>query len=97
MSVTISDAIADQSNVILAGDTNARPTNKAILEIEAHLKSVFGKELQTSFNMRRKDNPGYATSCVGMIFVSPNIKILEKPCPDIDISDHLPLIATLDV
>jgi endonuclease/exonuclease/phosphatase family metal-dependent hydrolase len=97
MSQVIIEAIANKSNVILAGDTNARPTNKAIIEIEAHLTSVFAHELQTSFNMRRKDNPGYATSCVDMIFVSPNIKIIKKSCPNIDISDHLPLVATLDI
>jgi endonuclease/exonuclease/phosphatase family metal-dependent hydrolase len=95
MSEVIIEAIAHQPQVILAGDTNARTTNKAILAIEDHLSSVFARELDTTFNMRRKDNPGYATSSVDMIFVSPTITVLEKSCPDVDISDHLPLIASL--
>jgi hypothetical protein len=97
MSEVIIEAIKDHPNVILGGDTNAKPTNKAIQAIEAHLKNIFGTELKSTFNMRRKDNPGYATACVDMIFVSPTIEVIEKSCPDVDISDHLPLIVTLDI
>ncbi|HEX3081984.1 MAG TPA: endonuclease/exonuclease/phosphatase family protein [Candidatus Saccharimonadia bacterium] len=83
--------------VILAGDTNATMGNKAIAVVEEQLMNVFGHELTTTFNMRRKDNPGYATAVVDMIFVSPDIKVLSKDCPDVDASDHLPLVATLEV
>jgi endonuclease/exonuclease/phosphatase family metal-dependent hydrolase len=95
MSETIIESIKDKNNVILAGDTNAKPTNKAMTAIEEHLNSVFGNELTTSFNMLRKDNPGYANAVVDMMFVSKNIKIQKRSCPQIDISDHLPLITTL--
>jgi endonuclease/exonuclease/phosphatase family metal-dependent hydrolase len=47
--------------------------------------------------MHRKDNPGYATAAVDMLFVSPGIKIIDRQCPDVDISDHLPVVATLEV
>lgn len=97
MSELILDRVAGQPHLILAGDTNARPTNKAIIAIESQLHSVFGNELASSFNMRRKDDPGYASSFVDMIFVSRDIKVLQKSCPDIDISDHLPLIATVEL
>ena len=97
MSQKIIEAIKNKQNVILAGDTNAQPTNKAIQEVEKHLTSVFGTELKSTFNMKHKTNPGYATARVDMIFVSPNIKVLEKRCHDVDISDHLPLTATLEV
>jgi endonuclease/exonuclease/phosphatase family metal-dependent hydrolase len=98
MGAMVTDAVKDLPNVILAGDTNAKPTNQAILEIEKHLKSAFGKEeLSTTFNMRRKDNPGYATAAVDMILVSPSIEVLEHACLDVDISDHLPLTATLKI
>jgi endonuclease/exonuclease/phosphatase family metal-dependent hydrolase len=93
----IIDAIKSKQNVLLGGDTNAKPTNQAIKNIEEHLKSVFGTTLKSTFNMRRKDNPGYATAAVDMLFVSPHIKILSKDCPDVDISDHLPVIATLEI
>ena len=97
MSEVIIQQIQGKPRVVLAGDTNAKPTNKAITNIEQHLVSVFGNELPTSFNMRRKDNPGYATACVDMMFVSSDLHIRDKQCPDIDISDHLPLIVTLDI
>jgi len=97
MSETILREIADKKYVILGGDTNARPTNPAILRIEKELKNVFAGELTSTFNMRRKTNPGYATSVVDMVLVSPNITVLEKSCPDIDVSDHLPLIATFEL
>jgi endonuclease/exonuclease/phosphatase family metal-dependent hydrolase len=97
MSDIIIQSIKDKPNVILAGDTNAKPTNEAILRIEKHLHNVFARELTTSFNMRHKMNPGYATAIVDMIFTSPAFQIVSHECPDIDISDHLPLIATLQL
>jgi endonuclease/exonuclease/phosphatase family metal-dependent hydrolase len=97
MSDIIIDAVKDIPNVILAGDTNAKPTNKAMVAIEDHLKSVFGNDIKTSFNMRRKDNPGYATAFVDMMYVSKNITILSHDCLDIDISDHLPLVVTISL
>lgn len=98
MAQIVVDQVKGVKRAILAGDTNATPHNQAILDIERHLNSVFGKdELITTFNMRRKDNPGYATAAVDMILTSPSIKVIEKSCPDVDISDHLPLVATLDV
>lgn len=98
MAQVVVDQVKDVARVILAGDTNATPYNQAIIDIEKHLKSAFGKdELTTTFNMRRKDNPGYATAAVDMILTSPSIKVVEKSCPDVDISDHLPLVAILSI
>lgn len=90
-------AARDKTKVIMAGDTNTTPDNQAIEAVEKELKSVFAGELKTSFNMRQKTNPGYATAVVDMIFVSPDIKVLDHRCPDVDISDHLPLVATLEL
>lgn len=97
MSKTIIDAVSDKKTVILAGDTNAKPTNKAMRDIERKLKSVFGDTVTTTFNMRRKNNPGYATAAVDMIFVSRSIEILDRTVPDVDISDHLPLVVRLHI
>jgi endonuclease/exonuclease/phosphatase family metal-dependent hydrolase len=97
MAEQVIKAVSGKPNVILAGDTNAQQTNTAILDIEKHLHSVFGRELKSTFNMRHKDNPGYATAAVDAIFVSSNIRVLSRECPDIDISDHLPLVATLEI
>ncbi|HWZ66148.1 MAG TPA: endonuclease/exonuclease/phosphatase family protein [Patescibacteria group bacterium] len=97
MSNVIIKAITGKQNVIVAGDTNAKHTNPVMRAIEGHLNSVFGDELTTSFNMHRKDNPGYATAVVDMIYVSKNIVTLEHDCPDVDISDHLPLTAWFEI
>jgi endonuclease/exonuclease/phosphatase family metal-dependent hydrolase len=97
MSQAVIDALKGKDKVILAGDTNAKPTNQAIKNIEEHLKSVFGDELKTTFNMKHKDNPGYATAAVDMVFVSPDVTVEYKLCPNVDVSDHLPLVALLQL
>lgn len=97
MSRMIIKSVRDKPNVILAGDTNAKLTNQAMRDIEEHLTSVFGDKLQTTFNMRRKDNPGYATAAVDLMYVSPGIQVLNKECPDVDISDHRPLVVELGI
>jgi len=97
MSDVIIKNIRGKENVILAGDTNARPTNEAIRRIGKYLSNIFAGELKTTFNMKRKDDQGYAQAVVDMIFVSPKIKVISKSCPNIDISDHLPLIANLQI
>ena len=97
MSSHILEAVKDKKRVILAGDTNARPTNKAITIIGEHLESVFGNKLTTTFNMKHKDNEGYASSAVDMMFVSPSVRVIEHNCLDVDISDHLPLVMTVAI
>lgn len=96
MSDAIISMTSDLEKVILAGDTNSKPTNEAFTRI-THLNNVFGDSLTSTFNMRHKDNPGYATAVVDMMLVSPDIKILTRECPDIDVSDHRPLVVQLEV
>jgi endonuclease/exonuclease/phosphatase family metal-dependent hydrolase len=64
-------------------------------QVGQHLTSVFGDSLKTTFNISRKDNPGYATAAVDMMFVSSDIEVIEKACPAVDVSDHLPLVVQL--
>jgi endonuclease/exonuclease/phosphatase family metal-dependent hydrolase len=97
MSALLIQAIQSKTNVILGGDCNAKPTNPAMRAIETSLHSVFGNELTTSFNMRRKDNPGYATAAVDVMYIGSNIRVISKACPDVDISDHRPLIVELEI
>lgn len=96
MSKAIIDATKDLPRVILAGDTNAKPTNKAITNL-THLRSVFDEPPVSTFNMKRKDNPGYATAAVDMILVSADVQIVSANCPQVDVSDHLPLVAELKI
>lgn len=86
--------------IILAGDFNLKPKTQTIEKIKNILDSVFEDELVTSFNLARKDLdkfPGYATAVVDMMFVSKGIEIISHKCPDVDVSDHLPLVVELAV
>lgn len=96
MSEIIADQIKDKENVILAGDFNVQPNTRTIQNIEQYLKNVFKDELKTTFNMKHKNNGGYATSVVDMVFVSKTLKIVDHYCPKVDISDHLPLVCVLE-
>lgn len=86
----------DMKSVLLMGDTNAKNTNAAFGQLEP-LVSVFGERLTTTFNMKRKTLEGYATAAVDMMFVSDDVAVISSECPAIEISDHLPLIATFDI
>lgn len=97
MSEVIVREIQDKENVILAGDFNVRPNTKTILNIEKHLNNVFKGELKTTFNMKRKTNPRYATAVVDMILASDNFKIVDHYCPEVDVSDHLPLVCVFEI
>jgi endonuclease/exonuclease/phosphatase family metal-dependent hydrolase len=97
MSDMLIKLVSDKGRVILCGDTNAKPTNKSMIRLEDKLLSVFGNSLDTTFNMKQKTNPGYATAAVDMLFISHDVKVVSSECPQVDISDHLPLIATLEI
>lgn len=97
MGATIANEVAGKDRVILAGDFNVFPNTQTIAKIEDKLTNIFKDELKTSFNLRIKDPNGFGNSVVDMIFVSKDITVVEKKCPDIDVSDHLPLIATLNI
>lgn len=97
MGQTIINRVRNKENVILLGDFNLDPNTKIVANIEKYLKNVFKNELTTTFNMKRKDKPGYAKAVVDMIFVSKNIKVIEHYCPQVDISDHLPLVCVLEI
>jgi endonuclease/exonuclease/phosphatase family metal-dependent hydrolase len=100
MCQTIADAVRDKTHVLLAGDTNLKPTNAALKPIDELLHSVFGNELVTSLNIQRKDLdkfPGYATAVVDLMYVSHDLDVIDHSCPEVDVSDHLPLVATLEL
>ena len=96
MGEMIIKAILGKEHVILGGDFNTDEKSQTIANIEQHLPNIFKGERTTSFNMRRK-NPAlnYSTGIVDFIFVSSDFKVISHASPDTDISDHLPLLATL--
>lgn len=97
MSKAIIREIKNKENVILAGDFNVKPNTQTIRNIESHLKNIFKDELETTFNMKHKDNTGYATSVVDMIFVSKRFEIVDRYAPNVDVSDHIPLVCELEI
>lgn len=100
MSEIIIEHIKGKEKVILAGDFNLKPNSQTIKNIEKYLTNVFKNELKSSFNLSRKNLekfPGYASAVVDMLFVSGDIKLLTHSCPQVDVSDHLPLICEFEV
>lgn len=98
MGQTIADAVRGKSHVILGGDFNVQEKTETIKLIESvGVKNIFKDELKTTFNLRRKTHPGFATAVVDLLMISPDISVLEHSCPDVDVTDHLPLIAVLEV
>lgn len=98
MSEIIIKEIKNKQNVILTGDFNVNPNTETVRKIENHLGNIFRGELKTTFNLKRKEKSGnFASSVVDMTFVSNDIEILEHYCPDVDISDHLPLVCRFEI
>jgi endonuclease/exonuclease/phosphatase family metal-dependent hydrolase len=97
MANTIIDQVKDQENVILGGDLNVTPDTRSISILEDHLENPFKSELESTFNIVRKNSPVFRTAVVDYLFISREIKIIQAVCPRVDISDHLPLIATIEL
>ena len=97
MARLIRELIEGRMRVILAGDTNAKSTNKVFDVIGEHLKSVYGIELTTTFNMRQKSDVGYTTAAVDAMFISRSMQVVKHDCPGVNVSDHLPLVASIDL
>lgn len=93
----ILEKIKDKNRVLLAGDFNMFPTTVCIDTIEKHLINVFKDEFVTTFNLKHKDPAAFGSSVVDMMFISSEIKVVNHYMPDVDISDHMPLIAELEV
>lgn len=98
MAQTIVDAVASFQDVVLAGDFNVQEKTRSISLIEKHLVNVFKQDHRmTSFNMKHKTNPGFATAVVDMMFVSSSLTVLEHRQCDENVSDHLALTATINL
>lgn len=93
----IAGYIAGKENIILTGDFNVNENTETINLISEQLNNIFKGERVSSFNMKQKTNPGYATGVVDFIFTSPNIKILEHRTAEEDVSDHQSQVVILDL
>lgn len=97
MSKLIVKEIKGKKPLVLMGDFNIKPNTKTIEAIEEKLTNVFKDELTTSFNLEHKKHPGYATAVVDMFFATKDINIVSKSVPADDVSDHLPLLVTIEL
>lgn len=97
MGKKISEYVSGKSNVILAGDFNVNENTEAVNSVEQHLVNIFKGQRQSSFNMRQKTSPGYASAIVDFVFASPQIKVLEHYSSDADVSDHQSQVVVFDL
>jgi len=97
MSKTIVREVEGKERVILSGDFNTKEQTETIRNIETRLKNVFKGQFETSFNMKRKSLPGFATSVVDMVFATDDLKIEEHYMPQVDVTDHMPLVVVFDI
>ena len=94
MADTILEAGEGKEWVIVGGDFNVKVGTKTIGKLEANLTNVFDHELETTFNLQYKDER-FAHAPVDMLFVSRNIAVEGQEMPQVSVSDHMPLVATL--
>ena len=87
-------ALNEKGSVIICGDFNVLPNTQSIIMFEDSFVNLIKKyDISTT---RSKISPWYGTA--GEIkfsdyaFVSPNMEITDFKVPDVEISDHLPLI-----
>lgn len=86
-----------KANVIVCGDFNVDQNSNTIAIIEEQLKNIFKNEYKTSFNLKHKEDGGFAVAMVDMIFISGDLNVLKHARPEVNISDHLPVVAELEL
>lgn len=95
MADKIIEQIPEKESVIIAGDFNMSSQTETIRRIEKHVKNVFGSILKSTFNMKYKKGGGFGSASVDMVFVSNDIQITKRYMPEVDVSDHMPLVVEL--
>ena len=87
-------AVGEKSDVIICGDFNIMPKTKGITIFEDSFVELVKKyNISTT---RSKISPWYGTpnelKFSYYAFVSPSLKVSDFQVPDVEISDHLPLV-----
>lgn len=88
--------VRGKHHVIVAGDFNVKENTKAIRTMEGALTNVFKGARTTSFNLTHKREPGFATAVVDFVFASPDLRVLHRESPSVNVSDHLPLVCEFE-
>lgn len=90
MAQIIAEELGNLQLTILAGDFNVFSNTQSIGFIENKLKNVF-PDLKTSFNMQHKPK-SFLPGVVDMVFISGDVSLKAQSCPQVNVSDHLPLL-----
>lgn len=90
-------AVRGKPRTVLAGDFNVGEDTETMRRIGSALTSIFVEEFVSSFNLRHKTAPGFATSVVDGVFVSSDLRVVSRRAPHADVSDHIPLVCELAV
>ncbi|MEN8253530.1 MAG: endonuclease/exonuclease/phosphatase family protein [Patescibacteria group bacterium] len=96
----IGDEIEGEEYVVAGGDSNAQPSTQLYSQLEEELQNPFKNKLKTTFNLKHKDLkkfPGYAGVVVDMLMCSKNFKVVDHSQPQVDVSDHLPLVIEIKI
>lgn len=98
MSKMIVEKIQDKHPAILCGDFNVNEGTESMNLIGHTMTDLFRGERVTSFNMKRKPaDSGYKDAIVDFVFTSPDVRTLSHKQPNVDASDHLPLVCEFEL
>lgn len=97
----IANKISKVKLPILCADANVEIRTKAgdilqsnLLNCHPNIKHTINTRVRKTGNYSKVD---FENMIVDIIFVSPKFKIISASQPDVDISDHLPLLAILEI
>jgi len=96
MCQTITDAVRGKQHTILAGDFNVISESKSIAIIENQLTNVFKGTIDGTFNPKQAKKKFTTNTTVDMVFASSDLKLLDFYRPDVDVSDHFPLVCVFE-
>ena len=86
---------------ILTTDANAEPSSRRITELAQHLKHAGPPYSENTWTTKVHKTPEFEASALDWrydyVFVSPDITVLDATIIDTDVSDHLPVLVTVDV
>ncbi len=92
--IILPDILSVNNPALLAGDFNAPPSNPEITMVNNFLTDTFIKNSGIQINTFSANNP---TARIDYIFVNEYITPLDYYIIDTDVSDHLPVVAKVEI
>ncbi len=98
MSKAIIDALKGKERALFSGDLNTEPDTHALQNIRAIMQDPFFDNVTSTFNKKQKDTSTKSWDfVVDHVFVSQDISIHKAEIPDVDVSDHMPLVVEFSI